>query len=39
MISLIEAMKGSGRRVSVITGAKTKDDILFTDRIKKVKQT
>jgi len=34
MISLIEAMKGSGRRVSVITGAKTKDDILFTDRIK-----
>ncbi len=35
MISMIEGMKGSGRKPTVILGAKTKDELIFAERIKK----
>lgn len=35
LISLIESMKGSSRKVTVILGAKTKEELLFMGRIKR----
>ncbi|MBN2251431.1 MAG: dihydroorotate dehydrogenase electron transfer subunit [Candidatus Altiarchaeota archaeon] len=34
LIPLIERLKGSGKSLTVITGAKTKEELLFIDRIK-----
>jgi dihydroorotate dehydrogenase electron transfer subunit len=35
LIPLIESMKGSGKKVTVILGAKTKDELIFAERVKK----
>lgn len=34
LIPLIESMKGSSRKVTVILGAKTKEDLVFAERVK-----